>query len=115
MISNRKALIACASAAFVVSTLTLTVTHGGQGTSADPGSQKLDQNAQLGKGHLGPADSATKAGVSEEEHRANASGHGQNNPHALRGASGRPVPSGDSQKDTESDSRGQDATNQGVR
>jgi len=115
MISNRRALIACASAAFVVSTLTLTVAHGGQATSTDSGSQKLDQNAQLGKGHLGPEDSATKGGVSEKEHRANASGHGQNNPHSLRGGSGRPVPSGDSQKDTESDSHGQDATNQGVR
>jgi hypothetical protein len=113
MISNRNILIA--SAAFVVSTCTLTVAHAGQSTSADSGSQKLDQNAQLGKGHLGPNDPATKAGVSEEEHRANASGHGQNNPHTLRGGSGRPVPSGDTQKDTESDSRGQDATNQGVR
>jgi hypothetical protein len=81
----------------------------------DSGSQKIDQNAQLGKGHLGPQDSASKGGVSADEHRANASGHGRNDPHALRGASGKRTPAGDSQKSPASDSRGQDATDQGLR
>jgi hypothetical protein len=109
MISNTKVFIV------LVSTMVLMAATGVQAANTDSGSQKIDQNAQLGKGHLGPQDSSTKAGVSSDEHRANASGHGQNNPHTLRGGSGRPVPSGDSQKNPDADSRGQDATNQGVR
>ena len=39
--------------------------------------KKLDQNAELGKGHQ---DSHTKGGASEQEYRASQSGYGQNDP-----------------------------------
>jgi hypothetical protein len=80
----------------------------GQKESQSP---KIDQNAELGKGHLGPQDPATKAGVSEQEHRANQSGHGQNDPSAGRGGSGKR--SGGSGKSAESDFGGQSASDQG--
>ena len=81
----------------------------GQKESQSP---KIDQNAELGKGHLGPQDPATKGGVSEQEHRASQSGHGQNDPSAGSGQ-GSGKRSGGSGKSAESDFGGQGASDQG--
>src|SRR3712207_5101301 len=81
------------------------------GAGKESPSQQLDQNAELGKGHLGPKDPATKAGGSEQEHRASQSGHGQNDP--LSGKSGSGKRAGGSGKSAESDFGGQSASDQG--
>ena len=80
------------------------------GTGKESHSQILDQNAELGKGHLGPHDSATKAGASEQEHRASQSGHGQNDPLSGKGSGKRSSGAG---KSAESDFGGQSASDQG--
>jgi hypothetical protein len=81
--------------------------------SQESSSKKLDQNAELGKGHLGPQDPATKQGASEAEHRASGSGHGQNDP--LTGSGKSSKQSGNSGKSSQSDFGGQGASDQGSR
>jgi hypothetical protein len=74
----------------------------------------LDVNAEMGRGHLGPHDPATKRGpCDEDEHRASDSGHGQNDPLAGHRSSGQQ--SSGSAKSPGSDFGGQGATDQGTR
>ena len=81
-----------------------------QGTN--PG---LDQNAELGKGHLGPHDGTPKGGTAEDQHRQGTSAQGQGDPHAIRGAAGKPTPSGKSADVPPSNMGGQGAVDQGIR
>jgi len=74
----------------------------------------LDVNAEMGRGHLGPHDPATKRGsCDEDDQRASQSGHGNNNPLAGGGSGGKR--SSGSAKSPGSDFGGQGATDQGTR
>jgi hypothetical protein len=75
----------------------------------------LDQNAELGKGHLGPQDGTPKGGTSEDQHRQGRSAQGQSDPQAIRGAGGKPTPSGKAADVPPSNMGGQGAVDQGIR
>jgi hypothetical protein len=89
--------------------------QGGTDKQSQAKNPTLDQNAELGKGHLGPQDGTPKGGTAEDQHRQGTSAQGQGDPHAIRGAGGKPTPSGKSADVPPSNMGGQGAVDQGIR
>jgi hypothetical protein len=89
--------------------------QGGTDKQSQAKNPTLDQNAELGKGHLGPQDGTPKGGTAEDQHRQGTSGQGQTDPHAVRGAGGKQTPAGKTADVPPSNMGGQGAVDQGVR